>query len=327
MPKVLIPIMLEGPWLDALRQAGLDLILPENGRSMKRKEILDKVTPCEGMVAAGGFATIDAQLMDAAPNLKIVSYASAGYDTADVAAATGRGVLITNAPRPTTEATADIAFGLMLDAMRGISHFDRLMRRDTKAAFKASSGLYGRPLEGATVGILGMGRIGQAVARRAKAARMTVLYHARRPVSLVPATLVTLEDLFSLSDAISIHCPLTEQTRGLVDARLLGLMKPSAYLVNTARGAVVDEAALIDALANNRIAGAGLDVYAGEPQVPEALLQMEQVVLCPHIGTSTRQTRALMALNAAEHLIQYFAGQTPEDLVNPQALLHTRTAE
>lgn len=326
MTRVLIPMILEGPWLDTLRGAGLSLILPDNGHAMTREEVLSKLPGCDGLIAMGESVRVDQELLDKAPNLKIVSFASAGYDTADVEEATRRGVLITNAPGPTTEATADIAFGLILNVMRGISRLDRLMRADPRAAFSLAGGMNAMPLEGATVGILGMGRIGQAVARRAKAARMTVLYHARSAVPAVPATQVSLEDLFCLSDVVSIHCPLTAQTRNLVDARLLGLMKPTAYLVNTARGAIVDEAALIDALANKRIAGAGLDVFAHEPSVPQALLEMEQVALAPHIGTATRQTRALMALSAAENLAAYFTGRTPDDMVNPKVLRSTAPA-
>jgi glyoxylate reductase len=262
---------------------------------------------------------IDAALLDLVPQLRVVANFAVGYDNIDVAACRARGVVVTNTPGVLSEATADLAFGLLIAAARRIAEGDRIVRR---GAFRGltPSFLLGVPVHGATLGIIGLGRIGQAMARRARGFGMRVLYTGRRQAlpdveRALGAAFVPLDDLFAQADFVSLHCPLTPETVHLVNASRLSQMKPGAVLVNTTRGACVDEAALADALARGPLGAAGLDVYEREPNVHPGLLELENVVLAPHIGSADRPTRQAMARIAADNVLAVLGGRPALDPV------------
>jgi glyoxylate reductase len=258
---------------------------------------------------------IDGALLARASRLRVVANFAVGFDNVDLAACAARGVAVTNTPGVLTDATADLAFGLLLCAARRITEGDRLLRRGGFLGLTPTF-LLGAPVHGATLGLVGLGRIGQAVARRARGFGMRVLYAGRRRAPsdverALMATPVDLDDLFAEADFVSLHCPLTPETRHLVNAERLARMKRGAVLVNTTRGAVVDEAALADALGRGPIGAAGLDVYEDEPRVHPALLDLENVVLAPHIGSADRPAREAMARIAADNVLAVLAGRAP----------------
>lgn len=266
--------------------------------------------------------TIDEQLLQACPDLRIISNFGVGHNHIDIDAATRQGILVTNTPGVLTEATADLTWSLLLDLARRVTEGDRLIRQHRWRGWSPQF-MLGTEVTGKTLGIIGMGRIGQAVARRAHGFRMKILYYSRTRLPLELEKECNLEyrdlsDLLSEADFVSLHAPYTQDTHHLIGERQLMRMKKSSFLINTARGALVDEEALVRALKNGQIAGAALDVYEQEPHVPEELIQLEQVVLAPHLGSATRETRAAMAQLAVENLIAFFQGEKPRYLVNEQ---------
>ncbi|HTO09245.1 MAG TPA: D-glycerate dehydrogenase [Myxococcota bacterium] len=244
---------------------------------------------------------IDAAFLAAAPGLKIVANLAVGTDNIDLAAARARGVLVSNTPDVLTDATADLAFALLLAAARRLPWADRYVRGGGFTGWRPDLGL-GLDVTGRTLGIVGFGRIGRAVAERARGFRMEVIWHGRQGGT-------PLDELLSRSDFVSLHAPLTPKTRHLIGARELGRMRPHAVLVNTARGPLVDEAALVQALREGVIAGAGLDVFEREPALAAGLAELPQVVLAPHVGSATPATRDRMAEVAAENVIAALAGK------------------
>ena len=266
---------------------------------------------------------IDAALLEAGargtPPLRLVANMAVGYNNIDLEAARRLGVLVTNTPGVLTDATADLTFALLLAVARRIPEADRFTRAGRYTGWQPLL-LLGAELTGKTLGIVGMGRIGRAVARRALGFGMSILYSARHPLGdaeerALNARFASLEDILRRADFLSLHVPYTPQTHHLLSAETLALMKPEAYLINTARGAIVDEAALVAALQTGRLRGAALDVFEDEPRIHPALLQMEQVVLAPHIGSATRETRARMATTAAGNILAHLRGETPPNLV------------
>ncbi len=260
----------------------------------------------------------DARLVGA-PRLRIVANVAVGVDNVDLAACRARGVVVTNTPGVLTEATADLAFGLILAAARRIAEGDRLVRAGGWSGWGPSF-MVGARVHGATLGIVGLGRIGQAVARRARGFGMHVLYTQRSPLvdgvaRALGATFAPLDQLLADSDVVTLHCPLTAETRGLLSAARLAAMKRGSVLVNTARGPIVDESALAAALANGPLAAAGLDVFADEPRVPPALLALPNVVLTPHIASAEEATRAAMAGLAADNVLAVLSGKAPLNAV------------
>ena len=259
---------------------------------------------------------VDDAFLDAAgPRLKVVANVAVGYNNIDVAACARRGVVCTNTPGVLTEATADIAMALVLMATRRLGEGERVIRSSTPwqwgMFYMLGSGIQGRRL-----GIIGMGDIGQALARRAKAFGMTIAYSNRKPVAPhieqeLGAAFMSLDELLSTSDVVSVNCPYSPATHHLISAPQLQLMKPSAFLVNTARGPIVDEAALVDALRDGSIAGAGLDVFEQEPAVHPGLLELDNAVLVPHLGSATVETRAAMARLAAHNAVNVLSGVEP----------------
>jgi glyoxylate reductase len=261
---------------------------------------------------------IDEALLARAPRLRIVANFAVGYDNVDVPAATRRRVVITNTPVVLTDATADLTMALLLAAARRFGEAEEMTRSGAWSGWTPDQ-LVGLELRGATLGIVGLGRIGRAVAERASAFGMRIVYAQPRRAE-VEWPQLALDELLASSDVVSLHCPLSPATHHLIDARRLALMKPTAILVNTARGAIVDEAALADALAAGRPGGCGLDVFEDEPRIHPRLRADRRAVLTPHLGSATRVTRARMAETAAQSIADFFAGRRPTHVVNPEAL-------
>ncbi|MGE0725111.1 MAG: 2-hydroxyacid dehydrogenase [Alphaproteobacteria bacterium] len=250
--------------------------------------------------------------------VKIIATFSVGTDHIDLAAAKRRGIIVTNTPDVLTDATADIALLLMLAAARRAGEGERMIRANGWTGWTPTQ-LLGTHMTGKTLGIVGMGRIGQAVARRARAFDMRVRYS--NPKRLAPGEEdgaifhPTVEDLLPHAEFLSVHCPLTPETRHLIDARRIALLPKGAILVNTARGPVLDDAAVVAGLRSGQIAAAGLDVYDGEPAVPPDYVALDNVVLLPHLGSATTETRVAMGNRALDNLDAYFAGRSPADRV------------
>lgn len=261
-------------------------------------------------------AKVSGELIAAMPNLKLIANFGAGYNNIDLEACKVRGIRVTNTPQPVIEPTAELAFALMIDIARRVSEFDRKVRAG-QAVFGVMNNL-SHSLYGKTLGILGMGRIGQALARRAKASGMTILYHNRHKLSdeieqKYEARYVDFQTLLQDSDYLSLNLPYTPEVHHIIGKPELGMMKRSAYLINTARGAHVEEAALVEALKSGIIAGAALDVYEHEPAISPELLTLPNVVLSPHTGTGTWEGRIAMCENVTDNILA-FVENRPKDM-------------
>ena len=265
---------------------------------------------------------IDERLMSEAKSLKVIANYAVGYDNIDIKAATAKGIVVTNTPGVLTDSTADMAWALLFSIARRIVEGDKVTRVGKFVGW-APMFLLGRDVVGKTLGIIGAGRIGTAMAMRSRGWCMKVLYTTqsnRNAVleEMLGAKRVDLETLLKESDFISIHTPLSEKTRHLIGAKEISLMKKTAYLINTARGSVIDEAALVNALKNKQIAGAGLDVYEEEPKLKPGLAELDNVVLAPHLGSATVESRTKMAVMAAENIVAVLNKQKPKNCVNPE---------
>ncbi|MBL8513428.1 MAG: D-glycerate dehydrogenase [Betaproteobacteria bacterium] len=276
---------------------------------------------CEGVLACLT-ERFDAAFFDACPSVKIVSNIAVGYNNIDVAEATKRGVMVTNTPGVLDDTTADLTFALLMAAARRVTETERRLRAgEWKKGFALEQWL-GTDIHHASLGIIGMGRIGRTIAKRASGFDMTVRYCNRTRLDgaterALNATCCTKEDVLSQSDFVVVMVPYSPATHHLIGAADLALMKPTAIFINTARGGVVDDAALIDALANKRIAGAGIDVFEGEPALNPGFLALDNVALTPHIGSATRATRFGMAALAVKNLVAGLNGEMPPNLINP----------
>jgi glyoxylate reductase len=309
--RVVIARRLPAAGLELLQQ---DFEVVEGDLEVDREEFLRRVAGAAAIVADPA-VPVDAELLDAAgPSLRIVANFAVGYDNVDVEACRARGVVVTNTPDVLTDATAELAVALMLAAARRLGEGERLVRAGRWAGWDPGV-MLGRELSGSTVGIVGLGRIGTRVAELLRGFDPGLLYAAPRRRPDVEERLgiehVALEDLVARSDFVTLHAPLTPATRHLVDAGLLSRFKPGSILVNTARGALVDERALAAALRSGPLAAAGLDVYEREPAVEQELLALENVVLEPHIGSATARTRDAMAHLVAENVKAVLAGNAP----------------
>lgn len=271
---------------------------------------------------------IDGAVMDAAgPRLRVISNMAVGFDNIDVQAATDRGILVTNTPGVLTDATADLTWALILSMARRVVEGDRMVREGRFERWSPFM-LLGRSVAGATLGVVGMGRIGQAVARRALGFDMRVLYtrlggplaSAEVPSGACWEFRVDLERLLAEADVVSLHVPLSADTHHLIGARELALMRPGSYLVNTSRGPVIDETALVGSLLSRHLGGAGLDVYEREPELAAGLAELDNVVLLPHLGSATVETRGRMAESAARNAIAAVRGEPVAHVVNPEVL-------
>lgn len=309
--------------LNMLREK-FDVEVSDYDGVIPRKMLLEKVKGVDAILSLLT-DTIDAEVMDAAgPNLKVIANYAVGYNNIDVEEATKRGIMVTNTPGVLTETTADLAWALMMAIARRIVEADRFVREGKFRGWEPML-LLGTDVHGATLGIVGFGRIGQAMARRALGFNMKVLYYdsARVPEQVekeLKATYVDLPTLLRESDFVSLHVPLTKETHHLIGEKELRMMKKGAYLINTARGPVVDEKALVKALKEGWIKGAALDVFENEPEVEPELLKLENVVLAPHIASASYATRSRMSIMAAENIIKALSGEIPPNLVNPEVL-------
>lgn len=288
---------------------------------LTKEEMIERARKADAMVAHLR-DPIDTQFIQSLEKMKIIANYAVGYNNIDVQAATDRGIYVTHTPGVLTEATADIAFALILAVARRIVESDRFVRDGKFVGWKPKL-MLGYDLYGKTLGIVGMGRIGQAVARRALGFGMNIVYHNRNrlPQELETefnAKYLSLDELIGTSDFISLHTPLTKETFHMIDAEKISHMKPNAIIVNTARGPVIDEQALYEALKARKIAGAGFDVYENEPKLTPGLEKLDNVVLLPHIGSATYETREKMSQIVAINIIEALEGRIPPNLVPEQ---------
>ncbi len=312
--RVVITRRVPAPAGKLLTDAGFEVDLIDQDEPPSRAELLRRVRGATGLITMLS-EKVDAELLDAAgAGLRVVANFAVGFDNLDLEACRKRGVRATNTPGVLTDATADLAWALILAAARRVVEGDRLMRTGTWTGWQPLQ-LLGLQLTGSTLGLVGAGRIGTAVGLRSLGFGMRVLYVDGQPCTeleeKVKARRASLAEVLAEADVLSLHVPLTPQTRHLIGARELGAMKKTAILVNTARGPVIDEAALVEALRNGTIAGAGLDVYEREPQLAAGLAELPNVVLLPHLGSATTATRARMSAMVAENVIAVLSGREP----------------
>lgn len=322
LPKVLITRRIPDSGFEILENK-VDMDIFEGDRPISKDELLERVKGKDGLYCLLS-DRIDREVIEAAGNtLKIISNYAVGYNNIDVAFATQNGVMVTNTPGALREATADLSWALIMAVARRIPESDRFVREGKFLGWGPKL-MLGYEVYGKTIGIVGLGDIGSAVARRANGFNMRILYHSRtRKTELeeeLGAVKVELDDLLRESDFISLHVPLTPETRHLIGEREIDLMKDTAIVVNLARGEVIDENALVAALREKRIAGAGLDVFENEPNLTPGLTELYNVVLTPHTGSATFQSRDTMAIMAAQDLLLALSGKRPINLVNPKVL-------
>ncbi len=315
---VLITRKIPDAGIKLLQEKGYRLIINDRDRPLSRDELKTMIRDCDGVITLLS-DTMDKEIIDAAPNLKVIANYAVGYNNIDIEYATHRGIRVTNTPDVLTPATADLAWALLMAVSKRIIEADAFVRAGKFKGW-APELFLGHDVTGKTLGIIGAGRIGQAVGRRAKGFEMTLLYYSRSPKpnfeAETGARRVSLEVLLQSSDFVSLHCPLTEETYHLLNEQRLKSMKKGSILINTARGPVVDETALVQALKYGPLAGAGLDVYENEPQVHPELLKMKNVVLLPHIGSATTETRNEMARMVARNIIAVLEQGRPVNPVN-----------
>ena len=291
-------------------EAACDVDLYVGSSAISREELRQRVKGVDAIVCLLT-ETIDAAVLDAAgPQLKIVANVAVGYNNVDVPACRARGIVVTNTPDVLTNACADFTWGLILAITRRLSEGERVVRAGKWGGW-ALDYMLGMELRGKQLGLVGVGRIGGAVAAKAPAFGMTIAYADQRPADIPNATHMPLDRLLATSDVVSLHVPMTPETKHLIDQKALTRMKRTAYLINTSRGPVVDEAALAWALKERLIAGAALDVYEKEPEIHQGLMSLENVLLIPHLASATTETRTAMADLAVTNAIAVLNGQPP----------------
>jgi len=294
----------------------------QEDRAFDPETLARKLTDRDGVTCALT-DRIDAKLLERCPKLKAVANIAVGYNNIDLSACTARGVMATNTPGVLDDSTADLAWALMLGAARRLTELERRVRAGEWTGWRLKQWL-GVDVHHATLGIFGLGRIGQAIARRAAGFEMKVLYHNRKRAApeierRCNAGYATKEELLRQSDFVVLQVPYSPETHHMIGARELSLMKPTAILVNSTRGGVVDDAALIAALRSGVVRAAGLDVYENEPRLNPEFMRLDNVVLMPHIGSSTEGTRRAMAMTAARNLVAALTGGRPPNVLNPEA--------
>lgn len=320
-PAVFVTRPLPPPVLELLAARCAMRFNPEDS-PVSADQLAEACRDVEGLMVCG--TRVPEEVVARASALRVVANVGVGYDHVDVAACSRRGILVTNTAGVLEETTADLAFSLLLAVARRVVEGDRYVREERWKKWEWGL-LWGADVHHKTMGVFGFGHIGQGMARRCHGFSMRVLYHSRRRVaeeteSELAAEYVDRETLLRQSDFVSLHVPLTPETYHLIGAEELRMMKPTAFLINAARGPVVDDEALVAALRDHAIAGAGLDVFEREPQVHPALLAMPNVVLMPHVGSATGETRLKMAMAAADNLLAALEGRRPHNLVNPEVL-------
>lgn len=309
-PRLYLARPLPDPVMVVIREQFSLTVTPADAPP-SRSAILDGIRNAQAVICTLN-ERFDRDLLAAAPALRVIANYAVGYNNIDVEAAKARGIIVTNTPDVLTNATADLTWALILAVARRVVEGDQLVRQNRWTGWSPTQ-LLGIELSGKTLGIIGLGRIGQAVARRAAGFEMPILYWTRSERPLPPSAAswrrVSFEDLLRESDVLTLHVPLTPETTHLINEKALRLMKPTAYLINAARGPVVDEAALVKALREGRLAGAGFDVYEKEPELSPGLRELSQVVLLPHLGSATTETRIKMGLMCVENVLAVLEGK------------------
>ncbi len=321
MAKVFVSRKIPEAGISMLKAAGHEVIVSQRDSVLSRNELLKNLKDKDALLCLLT-DKVDGAVMDAS-NLKIISNYAVGFDNIDIPAATKRKIIVTNTPGVLTETVAEHAFALMLSIARRIVESDRFVRKGKYRGW-APMLLLGSDLNGKTLGILGLGRIGSAVAARAKGFGMNIIYYdafrSEQFEKELEARFVQQEDIFRQSDFVSVHVPLLPETRHLIGYKQLLMMKKTSYLVNTSRGPIIDERALVRALRQNVIAGAALDVYENEPRLAPGLARLDNVILTPHTASATIGTRSRMSELAAQAIIDFFKGNTPQNVVNREVL-------
>ena len=318
-PKVFVTRPLPAAVIDMLAAACEVQVHPAD-IALKPAQLAEACREVEGLLAVG--ARVNEEVLSQAGKLRVVANCGVGYDNIDVEACTRRKIVVTNTPGVLTDTTADLAFALLLAVARRVVEGDKFVRAGRWERWEFGM-MWGADVHHKTLGVWGFGRIGQAVARRGRGFEMNILYHSRRRASPalegeLAARFVGRETLLRESDFLSLHVPHAPETQHLIGAREFALMKPTAFLINTARGKVVDEEALVAALKSKTIAGAGLDVFEHEPHLNPEMPRRDNVVLLPHVGSATGETRLKMATLAAENLLAALNGRRPPNVVNTE---------
>jgi len=306
-----------------LPDGDFEITVPEE-KYFTRQELEERIPYHDALIPVFGFP-IDRKLIEKGEKLKIIANFGVGFNNIDVAAASERGIRVTNTPQTVIEPTAELAFALLLSLTRRVCELDHKIKGRQELRWEVMANL-GHTLQHKTLGITGMGNIGKSFALKAKAFGMHILYHTRTPLSITDestygASFVDFDTLLRESDVLSLHTPLNDETRHLLDEEAFKKMKTGAFIINTSRGAVIDEEALVRYLRNGHLGGAGLDVFEYEPRISEGLLELENVVLVPHIGTANYETRKAMGEEAAGNVYAFFRGHQPPNLVNPEVLI------
>jgi len=313
--KVLITKRMDESALKLLRSQGFEIDYNDSGKPLSKEELVERIRDVHAILSVPA-DELNREVLERAENLRVIAQKATGYDNIDLEAATERGIIVTNTPDAPAEATADLTFGLMIACARKIVMGDRYLRENREEAWQEDL-FMGKDIYGSTLGIVGYGRIGRAVARRGKGFGMKVIYYSRRRDE---EGFVEFEELLESSDFVSVHVPLTKETYHMFSEKEFRKMREDAIFVNTSRGKVVDERALVEALKNGEIGGAALDVFEFEPMVSEELKKMENVVLTPHIGTASERAEREMSRCAAENLIAALKGEVPPNVVNREVL-------
>jgi len=322
-PRVFVSSVIPQLGIDILERECQVKVNPYD-RLLTKQELIEEVQEADGLLCLLS-DTIDGEVMTASASLKIISDYAVGYDNIDIAEATRRGIMVTNTPGVLTDTTADLTWALIMSVGRRIVEADRFTRAGKFKRWMPMLFL-GSDVHHSTLGIVGLGRIGRAVAKRAAGFEMRILYTdveraPRKIENELRVEFVSLEGLLSSSDFVTLHVPLAPETRHLIGAKELKMMKKTAYLVNAARGPLVDERALVRALREKWIGGAALDVYENEPALTHGLAELDNVVVVPHIGSASTGTREKMAVMAATNLVAGLKGEVPPNLVNREALV------
>lgn len=318
MKKILITYQLKPEGLKEL-EGKFDITQPVEKSIFTKEEVMELIPQFEVLVPNFSFYT-DKDIIDKGSKLELISNYGVGYNNIDVDYATKKGIAVTNIPNTTREPTAELAFALLMGAARRIGYYDRKLRT-TQGVSWSVYGDSGLPVYGKTLGIIGMGRIGQSLARRAVASGMNIIYHNRNRLSEsieneYGAKYVSQEELLKSADFISLNAPSTPETHRMIGEKELNMMKPTAIFINTARGDMVDEIALANALKENKIWAAALDVFENEPHIPQQLLELDNVLLAPHAGTKTLEDRIKMSIEMCQNIVGFYENTYPVSRVN-----------
>lgn len=326
MKKVVVTREMFDETIEYLEQH-FSVVSNQNDRTIARDELIEMLQDSDGMQSYSS-DRVDEELLQRCPTVKAVCNTAVGYNNIDVDACTRRGVMVTNTPGVLDDSVADYAIGLMIATCRRMGEGERYLRAgEWKTVYLKQT--LGCDVHGATLGIVGFGRIGQAIAKRARGFDMNILYHTRRRVApdmeqKLDAKYVSKAELLSQSDIVMLILPYTAETHHFIGAHELASMKSSAVLINMARGGIVDDSALVEALRNKTIRAAGLDVYENEPSLNPGFLEMENAVLSPHIASASESTRRAMAMTAAKNLVAALSGEQPPNLINPDYRKHLK---